>query len=86
MSDTIIVAIISLSGSAVGSLIGIIANSKLTNYRLQQLEERVDKHNNLIERTYELEKQSQLYKEKMAVANHRIDDLESELRNIERTS
>lgn len=86
MSDTIIVAIISLSGSAVGSLIGIIANSKLTNYRLQQLEERVNKHNNLIARTYELEKQSQLYKEKMAVANHRIEDLESELRNIERTS
>lgn len=76
MTDEIILALISLGGSAIGSIVGIIVNSKLTNYRLQQLEERVNKHNNLIERTYELEKQLQIHSEKIAVSNHRISDLE----------
>lgn len=74
--ETIIVALISLAGSAVGSLFGIVVNSKLTNYRLEQLENRVNKHNNLIERTYDLEKVTRVQAEKIAVANHRIDDLE----------
>lgn len=50
MSDVIIVAIIGCLGSVVGSLLGIIATSKLTQYRLSLLEEKVNKHNNLIER------------------------------------
>ena len=76
MANEIIVAIISLGGSAIGSIIGIFANSKLTNYRIQQLEERVNKHNNLIERTYKLEEETRLQDEKLAVINHRIADLE----------
>lgn len=76
MTEEIILALISLGGSAIGSVVGIVVNSKLTNYRLQQLEERVNKHNNLIERTYELEKQLQIHSEKIAVSNHRILDLE----------
>lgn len=76
MANEIIVAIISLGGSAIGSIIGIFANSKLTNYRIQQLEERVNKHNNLIERTYKLEEETRLQDEKIAVVNHRIADLE----------
>ena len=52
------------------------ANIMLISYRLEELEKKVDKHNNLIERTYELEKQTATMSEKMSVANHRIDDLE----------
>ena len=48
----------------------------LIEYRLQQLEKKVDKHNNLIERTYKLEELTSLQEEKIKVANHRIDDLE----------
>lgn len=48
----------------------------LINYRLDELSDRVDKHNQLIERTYELEKKAELTEEKIKVANHRIDDLE----------
>ena len=48
MSDTIVVAIIGLVGSGLGSLIGVIASSKLTQYRIQKLEEQVNKHNNLV--------------------------------------
>ena len=67
--EGIVVALIGLVGSAVGSLVGILTSSKLTNYRLEQLEKRVQAHNNLIERT-------ELQEEKIRVANHRIDDLE----------
>lgn len=69
MSSEIIVSLIAFAGTAVGTFGGILASSKLTNYRLSQLEKKVDKHNSIIERTYILE-------EKMKVANHRIDDLE----------
>ena len=48
----------------------------LLEYRLTQLEEKVDKHNNLVERTYKLEQQNEIQDEKIKVANHRIEDLE----------
>ena len=50
----------------------------LITYRLDELSDRVNKHNQLIERTYELEKKAELTEEKIKVANHRIDDLERE--------
>ena len=76
MSETIIVALLSLLGSLGGTLGGILATSKLTNYRIEQLEKKVDKHNNIIERTYKLEDNDKLLEEKIKVANHRLDDLE----------
>ena len=48
----------------------------LINYKLEQLTERVDKHNNVVERMYKLEQQTEVQEEKIKVANHRIDDLE----------
>lgn len=80
MSDPIIVALIGLAGSALGSILGMMASAKLTSYRLEQLEQRVQAHNNLIERTYKLEERTELQEEKIKVANHRIDDLEKSSR------
>lgn len=57
MDSQIITAIIAFAGTAVGTLGGILTSSKLTNFRLKQLEKKVDKHNNLIERMYILETQ-----------------------------
>lgn len=74
--ESIVVALIGLAGSAVGSLAGVLASAKLTNYRLEQLEKRVQAHNNLIERTYKLEERTEVQEEKIRVANHRIEDLE----------
>ncbi|MGI6192697.1 MAG: hypothetical protein ACOYI3_03945 [Christensenellales bacterium] len=56
MSDTVLVALLSLAGTAIGSLIGIITNNKLIIYRLEQLEKKVEKHNSVIERVALLEK------------------------------
>ena len=55
MESEIIVAVLGLIGTLSGSFLGAIATSRLTQYRLQQLEEKVEKHNNLVERTYILE-------------------------------
>ena len=76
MPETIIVALIGLAGSAIGSIIGVIASARLTSYRIEQLEKQVQAHNNLIERTYRLEQHNEVQDEKIAVANHRIEDLE----------
>lgn len=67
--NEITVAIITFAGSAVGTLGGILASSKLTNHRLEQLEKKVEMHNCIVQRTYVIE-------EKMKVANHRIKNLE----------
>ena len=48
----------------------------MITYRIDELTEKVNKHNNLIERTYQLESRADLQEEKLKVANHRIDDLE----------
>ena len=76
MSETVIIAIISLIGTLFGTLGGIVASGKLTGYRIDRLEEQVKKHNNLIERVFKLEEHGAVIDEQIKVANHRIDDLE----------
>lgn len=68
MTDPIIVAVLGFAGTLLGSLFGVLAAQKLTQYRLSQLEEKVNKHNNLIERTFKLEG-------RMTEAEHEINDL-----------
>lgn len=74
--EAIIVALIGLAGSAAGSLCGVLVSSKLTQYRLEQLEKKVEVHNQVIDRVYKLEERTELQEEKIKVANHRIEDLE----------
>lgn len=71
MTEVVIVAILSLIGTLVGSLGGIMAANKLTNYRIQQLEEKVEKHNKVIERVYNLEKNEAIIKEEIEHLSHR---------------
>lgn len=68
MNDTIIVGLLSLIGTLAGTFGGIITANKLTTYRIERLEEKVNKHNNIIERTYVLEGQ-------MTEVQHDIKDL-----------
>lgn len=69
MSLEVWIAAFSFFGTAVGTVGGILTSAKLTNYRIQQLEKKVDKHNSFAERIPVIEQQ-------IKVANHRIDDLE----------
>ena len=70
MTSEITVAILGLIGTLAGSFLGVVAAGKLTQYRLQQLEDKVHKHNNLIERTFILEG-------RMTEAEHDIRDLKT---------
>ena len=68
MAPEIVVAVLSCAGTLVGSVAGILASNRLTIYRVEQLEQKVDKHNNLIERMYKVE--------------GRLDSMENELQDI----
>ena len=76
MNDAVLVAVLALIGTLVGTLGGILTANKLTNYRIEQLEKKVDKHNGVVERVYILEKNEAVIEEEIKVANHRIEDLE----------
>ena len=78
LPETIIVAIISLIGTLAGSYFSNRKSQVLIAYRLEQLEGKVQAHNNLIERTYKLEEQAAVHEEKIKVANARISDLEKQ--------
>ena len=71
MEPEIAVAICSLIGTIVGSLAGIMTANRLTNYRIEQLEEKVRKHNNLVERMIVVEQSTKS-------AHHRLDELIAE--------
>ncbi len=68
MNGDIIIAMISFFGTLLGTLGGIIASSRLTVYRISQLEKKVEKHNNLVERMVKVENS-------IKSAHHRIDEL-----------
>lgn len=70
--NEIIVGILSLVGTLLGSLFGILAANKLVNYRLQQLERKVDLHNNAVERLFKVEGQ-------VVELQHDIKDLKGKL-------
>lgn len=68
MAPEIIVALLSLMGTLAGSLIGVITSNRLTNYRIEQLEHKVNKHNHLVERMVVVEQSTKS-------AHHRLDEL-----------
>lgn len=72
----IIVAVLACIGTAGGSIFGIMKTTSLVQYRLEELEKKVDLHNKVIERTYKLEARAAVIDEDIKVANHRIKDLE----------
>ena len=76
----IIIALIAAAGGFAGTVIGIATNTKLVTYRLEQLEDRVNAHNMVVSRTYEVEKRLDLQQEQIKVLNHRVGDLEEELK------
>jgi hypothetical protein len=91
LSDPVIVGIITAVAAVVCQVIISMSgrsaaqreraeSNRLIVYRLEQLETKVDKHNNVIERVYNLEKDADVIKEQIKVANHRIEDIEEALK------
>lgn len=76
MMAEMIVAILSGVGTILGSFCGVLTSNRLTTYRIKKLEEKVDKHNQVIDRVYRLETREAVINEEIKVANHRISDLE----------
>ena len=76
MSEVIQSGLIGLLGSVIGSILGILANSKLISYRIEQLEKRVEAHNNLIDRTYKLEAHEQVIDEEIGNIKTEVERLE----------
>ncbi len=68
MNESLLVALLSLTGTLVGAFAGILTANRLTTYRIERLEEKVDKHNSVIERTFRLEG-------RMTEAEHQIRDM-----------
>lgn len=78
MTEGIMIAIITGGLAVISNIIIVVFNNSKTLYRIEQLEKKVEKHNNFIERVYECERVLDVHEEKLKVANHRIDDLEEE--------
>ena len=72
IEPSVLVALLSLAGTLIGTLGGILVSSKLTNFRLEQLENKVDKHNN--------------FAEKIPVLQEQIHGLSDRLEDLERRS
>ena len=75
MSEPLITALIALAGTVIGSFAGILTSSRLTMYRLERLEEKVEKHNQVVERVYRLE-------ESVKNTHYRIEECRNELSKL----
>lgn len=69
MSNELLIAVLSFAGTALGSIIGVLQANRLTNYRIEELEKKVNKHNNLVERMTVVEQRAKSN-------SHRIEKLE----------
>lgn len=78
MTETMMVALIGFAGAIAGPIVGILASSRITTYRLEQLENEVRKHNTIVERTYALEQNTAVQEQKIIDNTRRIEILEKE--------
>lgn len=76
MSEAVIVAVLGFLGTLTGAYFANKRSGALIAYRLEALEKKVDRHNTVIERTYELERRADVAAEQIRSVNHRISDLE----------
>ena len=83
MDSNIIVALFSLAGTLIGTFGGIITANKLTNFRIEQLEKKVEKHNTIVERTYILERGLKTAFNYIEEIKSRQDKEEDKIENVE---
>ncbi len=76
MTEAIVVAVLSLVGTLFGSIAGILTANKLSNYRIEQLERKVEKHNKLVERMAINEKDDQAQWKRIDELKQKVETLE----------
>lgn len=76
ISEELAIGLLSLVGSLAGTFGGILTSNRLTGYRIEQLEKKVEKHNGIIERVYRLEDNDRLLEEKITGVDKRVEKLE----------
>lgn len=81
MNETIIVSIISLFGTLAGTFGGIMTSNRLTGYRIEQLEKKVEKHNQIVERVYRLEDKTAVHDEQLKECGEHLKNVEGRLYN-----
>lgn len=79
MSEAIVVAILSLCGTAVGSVVSVLTANRLTNYKIDMLKAQVEKHNQIVERTYRIEEHAAVVDVQLDAAERRIGIIEKKL-------
>jgi len=79
MTDTVVVAVLSLVGTAIGSVVSVLTANRLTNYKIDELHKQVEKHNQVIERTYRLEEHAAVLDVQLDAAELRINALEKKV-------
>lgn len=82
MNDAVLTALLSLAGTAIGSIAGILTSNKLTNFRLKSLEDRVSQHNHLIERMYGVEDRAKANQHRINKIEERLESHENKLDNL----
>jgi hypothetical protein len=75
MSETIIIAALSLVGTLAGTFGGILTSNRLIGYRIEQLEKKVEKHNNLIDRMYRVEERTELQEQRLNTIEHNMHEI-----------
>ena len=76
MTEATIIAVLSFMGTLLGTFGGILTANKLTTYRIEQLEKKVEKHNQVIDRVYKIEQHEAVIDEEIKAANDKISHLE----------
>lgn len=79
MTETVIVAVLSLVGTAIGSIVSVLTANRLTNYKIDALQKQVEKHNQVIERTFRLEEHAAVVDVQLDAAEQRIHSLEKKM-------
>ena len=79
MMETIIVGVLSLVGTLGGSLFGILAANKLTMYRVEQLEKKVDKHNEVVEKVIVMQQSLNAAWERIDEIRKAVDEIKKEV-------
>lgn len=74
MTSEVLIGVLSLIGTLIGTIGGILASNRLVTYRLEQLEKKVDKHNNVIERMYKIEERVTVIETEITDIRKDVDD------------